>query len=225
MRLGKLAPIKDHLLAAPIHTFGASIAPAVLDRSTISFTPGLYNNDTLTDCTVVSIANMIGARAALNGYQAYIDPEKVIEFFAAAAGHPADLTTVEGLNYLDVINRQASLGFDTGHDRLFGIPGTIGLSRNDIALAMVRFGSVGLGVQLRQRDETEFGNGLWDTSTQDGSTIGGHAVIAWDYTGLKDTDLVRIGTWGKWQYATWRWIEARRDEVHGTRWPQLEAAI
>ena len=73
MRYGRLPFVPADLAAAPVHTFGAGLAPTVLDRRSVKFTPGLYKNDIYSDCTVVSVANMILARAALNGFQAYID--------------------------------------------------------------------------------------------------------------------------------------------------------
>ena len=222
MRFGRLSPNKTELASAHAHTFGVRLAQPVLNRQSVAFTPGLYRNDTLGDCTVVSIANMINAKSALNGYQTYIDSDKVVEFFKEAAGNPPDLTTVDGLVYLDVINRQAQLGFDTGHDRLYGLPGTVGLSRNELALGMEAFGSVGLGVTLRDRDvQTTSSYSTLDAGPSDGNVIGGHAIIGWDYTGLGDTDIVRIGTWGYWQMVTWRWIDARLEEAHATNWPQL----
>lgn len=196
----------------------------MLDRSAIDFTPGLYQNDIYPDCTVVSIANMASARAAVNGYALYVDPTEVIDFFLAAAGDPSDPTKIDGLVYLDVINRQAAKGFFTGHDTLFGLPGTVGLTVPEIAAATNTLGSAGLGVVLFERDMDTFESGIWDVGTNDGAMVGRHALITWDYTGLKDTDLVRLGTWGTWKHATWRWVKARIDEAHGTRWPQLEKA-
>jgi hypothetical protein len=224
-RLGKLRSNPADLSAAHVHTFGASIAPAVLDRHAVDFTPCLDGNDRLSNCTVVSVANMIRGRAALNGYHAYVDTAKVIEFFLAAAGNPPDPSTIEGLIYLNVINRQATLGFDTGHDKLYGIPGTVGISRNSLAVAMNELGSVGMGIILKQKDmPTAIPTPVLDIGPNDGVEVGGHAVIGFDYTGLGDLDTVRMGTWGYWQNVTWRWLESRIDEAHGISWPQLKAA-
>jgi hypothetical protein len=225
MRLGRLPHNAEALAAAPAHVFGASVPPPMMDRSAVPFAPGLDGNDEFSDCTCVSLANMIRARAALNGFQAYVDPAQVVDFFAACAGNPPDLAAVDGLIYLDVVNRQATTGFATGHDTLFGIPGTVGIDRTSIAVAMDRLGSVGLGVTLHQRDMLAFQSGaVWDTEDAAGDVVGGHAVVAWDYTGLGDTDTVRIATWGVLISARWRWVEASIDEAHALAYPQEDRA-
>jgi hypothetical protein len=231
VRLGRLPANPAALARQPEHKLGAMPVPMVLDRRSVSFTPGLYHNDTIGDCTVVSIANMIGACAALNGYQAYIDGDKVLQFFADAAGNPPDLAAVDGLVYLDVVNRQAQIGFDTGHDRIFGLPGTVGLTRMELAAGMNELGAIGIGVLLKAKDMATVQQNMassaplpLDAGMDDGAVIGGHAEILWDYTGLLDDDLVRTGTWGYWQTVTWRWVSARIEEAHGLRFPQLAAA-
>jgi hypothetical protein len=168
---------------------------------------------------------MINAKSALEGFQTYIEPQKVVDFFAAAAGNPPDLTTVDGLIYLDVMNRTSELGFDTGHDKLYSIPGTVNLDRNSLAVGTANLGSVGIGITLTQTDmQNTSPASVLDTLLPAGDPVGGHAVITWDYLGMNDTDLVRIGTWGYWQHVTWRWIEARIDEAHAATWPQLTAS-
>jgi len=225
MRFGKLRPDPKALAAARTHTFGAQLAPKVLDRRSVNFTPGLYKNDVLSDCTCVSVANMINAKSALEYFQTYIEPQKVVDFFADAAGNPADLTAVDGLVYLDVMNRTSEVGFDTGHDKLYSIPGTVNLDRNSLAVATSHLGSVGIGITLTQADmQNTSPDSVLDTLLPTGDPVGGHAVITWDYLGLNDIDLVRIGTWGYWQHVTWRWIDARIDEAHAATWPQLKAA-
>ena len=71
---------------------------------------------------------------------------------------------------------------------------------------------------------------IWDTDAPASAgdptpgSWGGHCPIIWDYTGTADTDLVRLGTWGYWQKATWRWIRQRTQEAHAIAWRQLDAA-
>lgn len=183
------------------------------------FQPGLDGNDVYGDCTVVSLANMIRARAALNGFQAYVDPQKVIDWFAAASGDPPDLAAVGGLDYLGVVNRQAALGFDTGHDLLFGVPGVVDTARTSLAAAMVRFGSVGIGVTLHESDIAAFQAGTtWDVTS--GAVVGGHAVVGWDY----DADTVRFATWGTIARVSWNWLAAAIDEAHALDYPQEKGA-
>jgi hypothetical protein len=89
---------------------------------------------------------------------------------------------------------------------------------------MAQFGAGYWGVTLRERDMER--DVLWDVADgrDDGAVVGGHCLISWDYTGLADDALVRLGTWGDWQMATWEWVRARLDEAHGLVWRQLVRA-
>jgi len=49
-------------------------------------------------------------------------------------------------------------------------------------------------------------------------------MLAWDYTGLGDTDTVRVATWGQLIRVTWRWLERATDEAHALDFPQETAA-
>jgi hypothetical protein len=70
------------------------------------------------------------------------------------------------------------------------------------------------------------GTALWDVQDgrDDGDVVGGHAVIAWDYSGLGGGDTVRLGTWGVWHQASWAWVATRLDEAYSLVWRQLERA-
>jgi len=187
--------------------------------------PALYQNDTLPDCTAVSLANAARGVAALNGYQLAVDPACVPSFYAGCVGNPTDLAATDGAVMLDVLQIQASQGFDIGTQRLAGLSGTLDVaSRSALALGIARLGTGYWGVTLRERDMQR--GPVWDVQAgrDDGDVVGGHAVIAWDYTGLADSDTVRIGTWGGWQPATWAWVAARLDEAHGIVWRQLARA-
>jgi hypothetical protein len=228
IRLGRLPHDPVALASAPAHKFGASPPPAALDRSAVPFTPLLGQNDVYSNCTVVSVQNMIEAQSALSGFgQSYIDPVKALEFFATMHGNPPDLVNAGGLVYLDVMNRVAASGFDTGHDTLFGIPGTVSQDRPSIALAMEHLGGVGLGITLREADEEDWADGrMIDAKPgQDrGKVVGGHAIFGWDYLGLADDATFRAVWWGKLVPTTWRFLQQALDEAHGARWPQLGGA-
>jgi hypothetical protein len=66
---------------------------------------------------------------------------------------------------------------------------------------------------------------VWDVvdGRDDGKLVGGHLIVAWDYTGLTDDAALRIATWGKFQPATWRWLQARLSEAQALIWRQLGA--
>ncbi len=224
-RLGRIRHDPIALARAPSHRFGAVPPPVALDRSATVFEPGLYCNDTLPDCTAVALANAARGVAALNGFDLVLDQARVPAFYADCIGNPADLAATDGAVMLDVLARQATHGFDIGPQALYGLHATIDArSRSALACGMARLGVGYWGVTLRDRDMERAP--VWDVRAgrDDGGVVGGHAVIAWDYSGLADGDTLRIGTWGAWQPATWAWVAARLDEAYGIVWRQLERA-
>jgi hypothetical protein len=223
--LGRLRHDPVALARVPSHRFGAAPPPLTLDRSAIAFEPGLFQNDTLPDCTAVALANAARGIAALNGFDLVLDPACVPAFYGACVGDPANLAATDGAVMLDVLARQAAQGFDVGPQTLYGLHATIDRhSRSALASGMARLGVGYWGVTLRERDMERAG--LWDVQAgrDDGDVVGGHAIIAWDYSGLGDADTLRIGTWGAWQPATWAWVAARLDEAYGIVWRQLQRA-
>ena len=228
MRFGRLAHDPVALASVPAHRFGTVPPPPALDRRSVDFEPGLFQNDTLPDCTAVALANVARATAALNGYQLAVDPSAVPAFYAACVGVPdteAAMALTDGAVALDVLARQARDGFDVGPQRLYGQSAAIDVaSRSDLASGIARF--VGYwGITLRERDMQTVG-GRWDVvpGRDDGPVVGGHMIMAWDYFGLADSDVLRVGTWGVLQQATWAFVHARIEEAYGVAWPQLVAA-
>ena len=224
-RLGRKPHDPAAVARVPSHRFGAVPPVPRLDRGAATFAPGLYANDTLPDCTAVALANAARGIAALNGFDLVLDPARVPEFYGACVGDPPDLAATDGAVMLDVLARQAAAGFDIGPQVLHGLYATLDTrSRPALANGMARLGAGYWGVTLRERDME--GNAVWDVQDgrDDGDVAGGHAIVAWDYTGLGDGDTVRLGTWGTWQPATWAWVAARLDEAYGVVWRQLERA-
>ena len=222
MRLGRLPHDPAALAAVPVHRFGAVPPPPALDRRGVEFAPELYGNDTLPDCTAAALSNAARAVAALNGYGLVVYPEMVPLFYSSCVGYPVNLAATDGAVVLDVLRRQMIEGFDIGPQVLSGEFGTLDpASRSGLATGLAHLGPVYLGVTLRDREMQ--GGAVWDVlpGRDDGPIVGGHAVIGWDYAGLGDGDTVRIGTWGRWQDVTWRWLAARLDEAHGLVWRQL----
>ena len=192
----------------------------------IDFTPGVYGNDTLPDCTAVALANAARGVAYVAGYPLVVYQTRVPAFYGQCIGQPdaTKLAATDGAVMLDVLQRQASHGFDVGPQSLCGRFGTVPISRTALALSMARLCAGYWGIQLRDRDMQTFGSGVWDVQDgrDDGDGVGGHAVMAWAYTGLADDARVQIATWGQWQPATWAWVKCRLDEAYGLVWRQLE---
>jgi hypothetical protein len=224
---GRKAHDPVRLAAAPaLQRYGLALPPPVVDRSAIPFVPELYQNDTLPDCTAVTLANCAqAANWVLTGCGEVIDPATVPAFYAASIGKPgattADLMATDGAAILDVLSYQSRNGFDCGQQAPlvanFGVIDVV--DRMGIASAVAHLGACEIGVRLYQCDMDAFGTGPWDDDGSDpGALIGLHATFIWSYAGLGNEALVQIGTWGNWQPATWRWVATRTDEAHGLLW-------
>jgi hypothetical protein len=227
VKLGRKQADISRLAAAPVlRRYGLAPPPPVVDRSAIAFTPELYQNDTLPDCTAVTLANCAQAASwVLTGTAQWIATGSVPAFYADSIGKPGATTTelmaTDGAEILDVLAYQASSGFDCGQQApLVAHFGTIDASdRMGIAAAVAHLGCCEIGIRLYERDMDTFGVDPWDADGSDpGALVGLHATFIWSYAGLGDEALVQIGTWGNWQPASWRWVVARTDEAHGLLW-------
>ena len=228
-RLGRLPHSPERLASIPHHKFGAVAPPVTLDRRNVHFAPGLYQNDTLPDCTAVGLTNSARAVAALNGFDIAVDPTKVPEFYASVVGCAPTIqamSATDGAVLLDVLQKQEQRLFDIGPEALIASWKPVDhTSRSALALCMARFGVSYIGVTLHERDMDTVGQ-TWDVEAgrDDGDVVGGHCVVLFDYTGLAENGIVRVGTWGMWQNATWTWVNSRIDEAYGLVWPQLVRA-
>jgi hypothetical protein len=127
---------------------------------------------------------------------------------------------------LDVLRFQQRSGFDIGEQTPLVADFAVAdpTDRRLLASIMARLGVGYWGVDLALADQLA---PVWDVTTpgdQTPGSWGAHCVIAWDYSGLGDTDLVTLGTWGRWQQATWRWVRTRLVEAYGLAWRQLMPA-
>jgi hypothetical protein len=227
-RTGRSAHDIPDLCAAPGLLNVAAIAPpAILDRSAIDPGARMFNNDTDPDCTAAAIGNIILAAGALNGFEPVVVDDRIPAFYAACAGvanTSAAIMATDGVRLLSALQRAAHQGIDVGQQwSLYPFVGTVPCSRLAIAHTTDRFVCANLGIRLYERDEEAAG--VLDADGSDaGAMVGRHSLLTFDYTGLGDTDRVRLITYGTLWTVTWRWIAARIDEAHGLYFPQLMPA-
>ena len=206
------------------HRMGAFLPETTLDRRSVEFVPGLYENNLLPTCTAAGLANHAAGVAAINGFRLPVSDADVPAFYAACCGCAPTVTAMaatDGAVMADVLARQIGAGFST----IEGVPlvaryGTIPLARTTLANAACRLGGAYLGVRLHDRDMQNVGH-VWDVvpGRDDGPVVGGHCIVGpWDYTGLADDDTVRLMSWGAFPNATWAWLLARIDEAYGLAW-------
>lgn len=200
-------------------------APAVLNRDHINPNAKMYANDKIGDCSAAGIANLMSAIMALNGMGVHISTQDVINFYSLSTGYnPENPLTDEGGVLSEVLAVALSKGFLAGDYSYYPLWGSLDPSdRNAMGNVMNMMGAVYCGFGLAEADEYTVG-GVWDTTTpgkQDSWSWGGHCAIIWSYTGLADTDIVEIITWGSLQKATWRWVRARIFEAHALAFRQF----
>jgi hypothetical protein len=225
----------DPAAFAAVPRLYAEMQPAPkLDRSAIPFTPGCYQNNILPNCVAVALANSARATAWVHtGADILVNDAKVPAAYAAWVGCDDTMEAMaasDGVNMIHAYNYAEGNGFDLG-EQVPLVPVWRRIEPKDrmaLAHAML-YGGVPLGVNLSRSDDKTTGS-TWTLNPpapagdpKPGSW-GGHAIMAWDYTGLGDDDIVRLATWGTWQSATWGWLENRMDEAYAVSWRQLAVA-
>ena len=232
MKLGRIGrPLPPGVPSLREHAVAGMVAPARLLRDDVEYRPAMDGNDAVGDCTCAAVSNAIRAQAALRGYQVAIPTGRVLDLYRAVSGYdPARPATDTGAFEVDVLTYQVRHGFATGGQTPYvGLWANIGPGDlNLVRLAMAQLGSVYLGIDLALADQQ---GDVWDTGMPASygdptpGSWGSHAVLGWAYSGLEDTDLVQMVTWGRLQPATWRWFRSRVTEAHALFHPQMEGDL
>ena len=206
------------------------LPPPTLDRSAIHYRPQLFANNQIGDCTAAGMGNAALAVSALNGSTAIVMEPAVVSFYSAVTGYDPNVPGSDrGAVLADVMSYQYNTGFQTGAQLLVGPWATYNpQDRGLMALTMAELGISILGVKLSVNDMNAVSAGdVLDLPPTPGpndvpGSAGLHCLLIFDYTGLNDTDLVTLPTWGMRQPATWRWVADRVDEAHVVVWRNLQ---
>jgi hypothetical protein len=179
-----------------------------------AFTPQLFGNDHLGDCTCAAVANYtLLAAAKASRPVPQISDQDVIARYSKVAGYvPGNPATDQGAVELDVLN-------DWRHDPLAGVT-LVAFAAIDTAdtellrYAIQLFGAAYVGLALPTSAQGQVG-GLWDTAAgmQPGSW-GGHAVILTDADWTLGTHELACATWGAEQRMTEAFWRACGDEAY-----------
>jgi hypothetical protein len=224
----RIAPLPPRTPQLRDHAISQVAAPPKLIRSHIPFAPSLYANDEVGDCTCAALANLMRGQAMTKGFDiAGITTGQVLALYSRFGYVAGDPATDQGATMTEVLASQLHTNWDLGpNEQAVALwasidPGDLNAVRN----ACCRAGGVYVGLNLAQADMPPAE--IWDIDTPVSAgdptpgSEGGHAVMLWDYSGLADSDTVRIVTWGGFQLATWRWVASRMDEAHLVNWPQF----
>ena len=228
-RLGRLPHNPDRLAAQTHLRLGARRPADRVSRDGLR-APYLGRNDVFGNCTWVAQVNAaLRFSEVCGGTDLAVTDDEILTPFKAMAGLPADATdaqiaAVDGLVMLDVMEWQQARGFWVHGKCLTADFRAIAVQdRYSIASAIERFGQVNVGLDLPLAYQTDK---VWDTSLPGDHTSGGwggHDDVFDTYTGLGDTDEVRMLTWGREQWATWRGVEAVLMEAYAQVWRMLLA--
>lgn len=207
-------------------------APAVIDRSATTFPMNMYDNDKYGNCTAAAVANGMQASCALNGFHMDISTPDVDAFYAMCTGwSPTVPGSDQGADPTLVMRDLYTKGFTLNHGGRYsytynGTPWLIeAADRNSLGNTINVFGYVYGAFGLSESDSDAVENDIvWDTTNPGNQTPwswGGHLMDIYDYTGLGDTDTVRLITWGEFRKATWRWVRSRMDTAYGVAYRSL----
>jgi hypothetical protein len=209
------------------HVMALAPPPASLShRATIHYGQQLDDNDVLSDCGPVGLANGARADAALHGYTLNIPTAAVLNLYGRFGYRPGVAGTDNGTVLLDLLANQATQGWWAA-DQLELVGPFATLDPGDRAMLARVLNRVGWGycaVNLALADQVSL---VWDTNTPASAgdptpgSWGGHCLVPLYYDGLADDDLIYLATWGMIHPARWRWWRSRVREAHAVMWRPL----
>lgn len=176
--------------------------------------PGMLANDSVGDCVWAGAAHeTMLLRAAAGFAPPPFKDENVLADYAACAGYnPADESTDQGTDLQQAASYRRKTGIIDANGERHKIdiyaalePGNL----EQIALAVVLFGCVGIGVNLPSSAEEQFTYGEpWSFVSGD-KPVGGHYI---PLVGRNSLGNFLIVSWGRLHACTPKWLESAMDE-------------
>lgn len=192
----------------------------LLNRARFFWTPGLGENNVLNDCAVVALVNAARAASMVQrGFDLAINWDAVVAWFAKIANVDPTLPAEETVKGLDP---QAVIDFAIRHGIQAGLQAPIMLRRGtplrpptpEALFEAMKPGAAYVELGLCAND-------LTSAECMDefiGLVVARHQAFFWDCSGLGATDTAQFGTWGRWQYMTWRGAQARVELAWDLDW-------
>lgn len=218
------APPEAYFLES--HPFSSMRAPLSFARPIGSYLLDMGGNDTAGDCAEAGYYNAVRVQANLAGWHPAIAPGAALTYygkFGYVPGQSDPGTLLSALLADQTKNGVAGAMDGSPYVGLWSAvePDNLNLLRCCIA----SFGLAYLGIRVLVGDTFQ---GVMDLGTGGDQTLeGGHCLMALQYTGIEDTDVVTLGTWGSpapnqpLYQCTWRWLENRLEESYALVHPQL----
>ncbi len=174
---------------------------------------GTMLNDELGCCTIAAKGHLIQTWTANNNAQVIVPDSAILAAYSGACGYnPADPTTDQGGNMLDVLNYCRKVGI-AGH-KIFAFVAIDPRNRWHAELAMHLFGGADVGLRLPRSAQTQE---VWTVPASgpfgDGApnSWGAHDVCIVDYTVVGPVCI----SWGKLITMTWQFLFTYCDEMYG----------
>lgn len=188
---------------------------------------GLYANDQFGDCVLAAMANLARLDAQLEGYDLGIHTGDVLKAYKLFGFAPplAD----PGIRIGDALVWLCQKGWSYGSGQAPLTGPSLVLDHTDLG-KLQRWSQVAgagmLGVQLSLADQDAIGE-VWDTSNAGTSPGAADTPGSWGEHCLigpceSDSQGCWLGTWGRWQRASWGWLSRALDEAYGVVLRELE---
>jgi hypothetical protein len=172
----------------------------------------MFGNDQYGCCVISARAHQtLRFEKYEAGVQPKITDQEVINQYLKETGGPDT-----GLYLLESLKSWRKSGWAIG-DKTYNIYAFASINWKDheeVKRCIHLLGGVNFGMLVFERDIEQFEAGEgWELTPYSGSLEGGHGVYAYAY-GYND-DGITCMTWGKRQYMSWDFWDARVDEAYG----------
>ena len=172
---------------------------------------GMLGNDEVGDCTIAGADHLeMNWQAVANaGAPLAITTEQALADYSAVTGYdPADPSTDQGANMLDVLNYWKAKGL--AGRKIAGFATLDVQNVDQIKAAIYLFGGVYMGFNVPRSVEADPNNKTWRLIPGDSATGDGHCVVP---VGYGRSGLAPV-SWGAIYHATWDFWLAYVDEAY-----------
>jgi hypothetical protein len=177
-----------------------------------------YDNENIGDCTCASVAHLYEVWTGYGRLSSLLTTADVINFYCEVGGYvTGDPRTDNGADMLTVLNQWRNVGIGPQRRKIAAFAKLDHTNIDHVKIAINLFGGVYVGAQLPKSAQSavEHGDGWIDGDKRDAGTWGGHCMSA----SRADRSGVWFRTWGKPQFANWRWWLTYVDECYAPMSP------
>lgn len=215
VKLGKL-PVRHDARTLHADTYFGAVSPPPPAVDWQGRVPHwkMYANDSIGDCTCATVGHFIEQWTTdATGAEIDVTDADVVHAYSAITGYnPADPSTDQGANELDVLNYWRKTGV-AGHQIAAYVKLDV-KNHDQIKQAVNLFGGVYIGINMPKSAQSQTGPGkTWVVTAGPNGVAGswgGHAVHVGQYDGTK----LSLVTWGAPQAMSWSFWDAYVEEAY-----------